>query len=65
MAQFIQDNIQFTANNLTLSKDGKRHSKFGVVENEDFSEEVLADNGGVLPFVNAVEIDWNGAQLGE
>lgn len=30
--------------------------------NNDYS---VAQEDGVVPFVNAVEIDWNGAQLGE
>ena len=62
MANFNLDGIQFTADNTSMLKDGQRTVKFGNVENGDFSE---ASEYGVLPFVNAVEIDWNGAQLGD
>ena len=62
MANFNLDGIQFTADNTSMLKDGQRTVKFGNVENGDFSE---VNEYGVVPFVNAVEIDWNGAQLGD
>ena len=64
MSTFIQNNIQFTADNTTLKQAGQKVTKFGNVNNDDFSEEILSANGGIQPFVNAVEIDWNNAQLG-
>ena len=42
-----------------------KYRRFVVVlikDNGDFSD---AATDGVVPFVNAVEIDWNGAQLGD
>ena len=61
MANLKLNGIQFTADNTSMLKDGQRTVKFGNVENGDFSE---ASEYGVIPFVNAVEIDWNEAQLG-
>lgn len=65
MATFKQNNIQFTADNSTLDIDGQRYTKFGNRGNGTFSEIILNRNGGVKPFVNAVEIDWNSAIIGE
>lgn len=60
MATFKLNGIQFTADNTSLLKDGQRTVKFGNVENGDFAD---AATDGVVPFVNAVEIDWNGAAI--
>ena len=39
--------------------------KYGNDQNGDFtSENSNIDEYGIEPFVNAVEIDWNGANLG-
>ena len=62
MSQFLLNGIQFTADNSTLKTAGAKTVKFGNVENGDFAD---AATDGVVPFVNAVEIDWNGAQLGD
>ena len=62
MSQFSLDGIQFTADNSTLKTAGAKTVKFGNTENGDFSD---AATDGVETFVNAVEIDWNGAQLGD
>ena len=64
MGQFILDGIQFTADNSTLSAAGKKTVKFGNTNNGIFLQAAI-DKGGVKPFVNAVEIDWNGAVVGE
>lgn len=64
MAIFKQNNIQFTADNKTLLTAGQKTTKFGIVTNGDFSKRGDGKTP-VTPFVNAVEIDWNGAQLGE
>ena len=64
MGQFILDGIQFTADNSSLSTAGKKTSKFGNTNNGIFLQAAI-DKGGVKPFVNAVEIDWNGAVVGE
>ena len=61
MADFILNGIQFTADNTTLKNAGAKTVKFGNTENGDFSN---AATDGIEPFVNAVEIDWNGANLG-
>ena len=61
MANFNLDGIQFTADNTSLKTAGKKKVKFGNVENGDFSE---VNEYGVVPFVNAVEIDWNSADMG-
>ena len=60
MAKFNLDGIQFTADNSTLKTAGAKTVKFGNTENGDFSD---AATDGVVPFVNAVEIDWNGASM--
>ena len=57
--------ISYTSNNITFN-DVKQvpyqwNGMNGRKENGDFE---YADEDGVQPFVNAVEIDWNGAQLG-
>lgn len=64
MSTFIQNNVQFSADNSALKTAGKKLTKFGNINNDDFSEEILSAIGGIQPFVNAVEIDWNNAQLG-
>ena len=61
MANFKLNGIQFTADNSTLKTTGAKTVKFGITDNGDFSD---AATDGVETFVNAVEIDWNGAQLG-
>ena len=56
MASFKQDGIQFTS-----VLPGKRLPyKYGNDANGIFAD---AATDGVEPFINAVEIDWNGAQL--
>lgn len=66
MADIIQNNIRFSVDNETLAPAGSKTTKFGNNRNGDFSEEALEQfDGKVQPFVNAVEIDWNGAQIGE
>ena len=57
--------ISYTSNNITFN-DVKQvpyqwNGMNGRKENGDFE---YAEEDGVQPFVNAVEIDWNGAQLG-
>ena len=56
MANFSQDGIQFTATAGTALP-----GKYGNGNNGDF---LNAGRDGVEPFVNAVEIDWNGATPG-
>lgn len=60
MSQFVLNGIQFTADNSTLKTAGAKTVKFGITDNGNFSD---AATDGVETFVNAVEIDWNGAQL--
>ena len=62
MATFKLNGIQFTADNTSLLQDGQRTVKFGNTDNGDFAD---ASTDGVVPFVNAVEIDWNAAQVAE
>lgn len=62
MANFTLNGIQFEADNSSLKTAGKKTTKFGNYNNYDF-DGVTKDN--LQYFVNAVEIDWNGAQLGE
>ncbi|MBR2883100.1 MAG: hypothetical protein IKB96_12330 [Prevotella sp.] len=61
MSTFNLDGIQFTADNNSLGIAGKKTLKFGNANNGDFAD-VATD--GVEKFVNAVEIDWNDAKLG-
>ena len=56
MASFKQDGIQFTS----VFPGQKLPNKYGNGNNVDFAD---AATDGVEPFINAVEIDWNGAQL--
>ena len=58
--------ISYTSNNITFN-DVKQvpyqwNGMNGRKENGDFE---YAEEDGVKYFVNAVEIDWNGAQLGD
>ena len=55
MATFTLNGIQFTA-----TKGQSLPAKYGNGNNVDFA---AAGTDGVKPFVNAVEIDWNGAVL--
>lgn len=56
--------ISYTQNGITfdniINGEGALPSKYGNANNGDFS---LVQYTGIQPFVNAVEIDWNGAQL--
>ena len=56
MASFTQDGIQFT----TVLKGQSLPNKYGNGNNGEFAD---AATDGVEPFINAVEIDWNGAVL--
>jgi len=53
MASFKQDGIQFTS----VLPGQKLPNKYGNGNNVDFAD---AATDGVEPFINAVEIDWNG-----
>lgn len=55
MATFTLNGIQFTATQGQPLPD-----KYGNGDNVDFAN---AGTDGVEPFVNAVEIDWNGGVL--
>ena len=57
MATFTQNGIQF---NTTNSNSIGKTKKFYNGNNGDFGD---ANTDGVEPFVNAVEIDWNGGVL--
>lgn len=56
--------ISYTQNGIIFDNinygEGALPSKYGNANNGDFS---LAQYTGIQPFVNAVEIDWNGAQV--
>lgn len=58
----------YTYNGITFSNVSKGvglTNKYGHIDNGDFTREnstVYQD--GITPFVNAIEIDWNGANLG-
>ena len=57
--------ISYTNNGITFSTitvGSQLEDKYSNGNNGDFS---MASMLGVQPFVNAVEIDWNGAQLGD
>ena len=58
MATFNQNDIQFTATPGQLKPAGK----ISKASNGDFSD---AATDGVESFINAVEIDWNGAEVEE
>lgn len=55
MASFKQDGIQFTS----VLPGQRLPNKYGNDANGIFAD---AATDGVEPFINAVEIDWNGAQ---
>lgn len=57
MSNFKQNGIQFTVTNANSSA---RPFKFYNGTNGDFSD---AQTDGLEPFINGVEIDWNGAVL--
>ena len=56
MATFTLNGIQFTA----TEAPQQLPDKYGNGDNGDFAD---AGTDGVEPFINAVEIDWNGAVL--
>ena len=56
MAKFTQNDITFSATN-----GMKLSGKISRSSNGDFSDV----EEGIDPFVNAVEIDWNGAEVEE
>ncbi len=56
MASFTQDGIQFTS----VLPGQTLPNKYGNGDNGEFAD---AATDGVSPFINAVEIDWNGAVL--
>ena len=58
MATFKQNGIQFTA----LQGQLKPTGKFSKASNGNFSDAAL---DGVDPIINAVEIDWNNAEVDE
>lgn len=55
MATFSQNGIQFTA-----TKGNVLPGKYSNGHNDEFN---TAQIDGVEPLINAVEIDWNGADL--
>lgn len=60
-------NIQFNAVDVAFSGNTKKwgHGDNALASDSDLID-IAKDNDGKLPtIVNAVEIDWNGAQLGE
>lgn len=57
MATFNQNGVQFTA-----TQGQSLPNKYGNGNNGDFAD---AETDGVEKFVNAVEIDWNTAKLGD
>jgi len=65
MANYKDSNIQF--NNIDIAFSGNP-KKWGHGDNLGATDadliDIASDNGGKLPtIVNALEIDWNGAQL--
>ena len=59
--------IQFNSVNVNVLPRTKSIGNRDIVDatSEDLAD-IAAENGGKLPStVNAVEIDWNGAQLGD
>ena len=66
MATIVQDNINFTVNSDTVfSKNGK-YTHGSNIDGNKFDAEYFAENPNDLAkSFNAIEIDWNGAQLGE
>ena len=58
MTSFEQDKILFSDVTTGISKPGKFYNE----ENGDFSK-VVENGNSVKPFINAVELDWNGAKI--
>jgi hypothetical protein len=56
MSNYIQNNVEFTIQQYTPTKLGNRASTA--------TYNALVNNKGSY-IINAVEIDWNGAQLGD
>lgn len=67
MAQYKEtnSNIQFNSVDVQISGNNKKWGNADIANATD--EDLIAitsENGGKLPtIVNAVEIDWNGAQI--
>ena len=59
----------YTYNGITFSNVSKGvglSNKYGNSKNGDFTfENSNVYEDGIQPFINVVEIDWNGAQLGD
>ena len=56
----------YTYNGITFSNVSKgvgMTNKYGHLDNGDFSHNSDIYDDGIQPFVNAVEIDWNGAAI--
>ena len=66
MAYIDINNITFNSFDSNSYKKGKKvsNTKYSGATVDDLAD-IAADNGGKLPtIVNALEIDWNGAELG-
>ena len=57
MSSFIDKDTQITFSNVTKGAITKT-AKYGLAENGNFAD---AGEDGVVPFINGVEVDWNGA----
>lgn len=66
MAKYTDNNIQFNNIDVRISVNNKKLGNENLLgaTDEDLID-IASDNGGKLPtIVNALEIDWNGAELG-
>ena len=65
MAKYTDNNIQFNSIDVAISGNTKKWGQAELMGATDADLiEIALDNGGRLPsIVNAVEIDWNSAEL--
>ena len=54
-------NYSYTSNGIDFTIEGNDIMQFSKLTNADGS----LKRGDIVPLINAVEIDWNGAQLGD
>ena len=70
MANIKQDNINFNVNKDAIFASGGKYTHTsnidGGVDGSVFDADYFAENpNDITKSINAVEIDWNGAQLGD
>ena len=66
MATIKQDNINFNVNKDAIFASGGKYTHTSNIDGSVFDADYFAENpNDITKSINAIEIDWNGAQLGE